>query len=196
MQQDWATGTLKEVPFWRKDMQPEEYEYERIYFLQNWENYTKGEYQPLWKQADSSQDSRMVLASFEYETNIAIYIKVDNLIIVNDLKAIKINDTIYNVLDYNTASFVDEQYNKVLMMILDAQNKLELNQLVVFVDYKFSSTNELARVLSGEKVICSICGKGYLEPMVKDISIPIDKVSHFKCSNCGELLHIKRKISF
>ena len=29
---NWATGTLKEVPFWRDDMQPEEYDIEREYF--------------------------------------------------------------------------------------------------------------------------------------------------------------------
>ena len=43
-EKDWARGTLKEVPFWRKDMQPEEYDYERSYLHQNWENYTNGKY--------------------------------------------------------------------------------------------------------------------------------------------------------
>lgn len=196
MQHNWASGTLKEVPFWRKDMQPEEYDYERSYFQQNWENFTNGKYKPLWRQADQSDNYRMVLASFKHEMKIAIYIKINGSTIVDDLKTIKINDTIYNVLDYNTISFVEYWNNKVLMMTLDTDKLVKLNQLVVFVDYKFSSTNDLARILSGEKVICSICGKGYIEPMVKDVSISIDKVSHFKCSNCGELLHIKRKISF
>ena len=31
----WASATLKEVPFWRDDMGPEEYEIERTYYLQN-----------------------------------------------------------------------------------------------------------------------------------------------------------------
>ncbi|MBR5157566.1 MAG: hypothetical protein IKW59_07350 [Clostridia bacterium] len=47
---DWATGTLKEVPFWRDDMQPEEYDIEREYFYKHWDDYTKGKYVPLWKQ--------------------------------------------------------------------------------------------------------------------------------------------------
>ena len=47
---NWARGTLKEVPFWREDMQPEEYEEERNYFLSHYEDYTNGKYTPLWKQ--------------------------------------------------------------------------------------------------------------------------------------------------
>ncbi len=50
---DWATGTLREVPFWRDDMTPEEYEIERTYFIEHWDDYTKGNYTPLWKQNKS-----------------------------------------------------------------------------------------------------------------------------------------------
>ena len=49
-QNDWASSTLKEVPFWREDMSPEEYEIEREYFAKNYELVKKGEYVPLWKQ--------------------------------------------------------------------------------------------------------------------------------------------------
>lgn len=47
---DWATETIKEVPFWRDDMTPEEYDTEREYFIKHWENFKSGEYLPLWKQ--------------------------------------------------------------------------------------------------------------------------------------------------
>jgi len=47
---NWASGTLKEVPFWRDDMQPDEYDVEREYFYNHWEDYTHGRYTPLWKQ--------------------------------------------------------------------------------------------------------------------------------------------------
>ena len=47
---NWATGTLKEVPFWREDMQPEEYDKERAYLIEHWDDYTRGKYTPLWKQ--------------------------------------------------------------------------------------------------------------------------------------------------
>ena len=50
---DWATETLREVPFWRDDMTPEEYEVERTYFIEHWDDYTKGKYTPLWKQNQS-----------------------------------------------------------------------------------------------------------------------------------------------
>jgi len=47
---DWAPGQLKEAPFWRKGMTPEEYEKEREYFLDNLDKYPLGGYEPLWKQ--------------------------------------------------------------------------------------------------------------------------------------------------
>ena len=47
---NWANATLKEVPFWRDDMRPEEYEVEREYLANHWEDYICGTYLPLWKQ--------------------------------------------------------------------------------------------------------------------------------------------------
>lgn len=47
---DWASPTLKEVPFWRDGMTPEEYEEERTYLGKHWEEYTHGSYTPLWRQ--------------------------------------------------------------------------------------------------------------------------------------------------
>ena len=47
---DWANETLKEVPFWRDDMNPEEYEIERYYFISHWDDFKNGKYVPLWKQ--------------------------------------------------------------------------------------------------------------------------------------------------
>lgn len=50
MSDDWATATLKEVPYWRDGMTPEEYEKERNYFNENIKLWTQGKYTPLWKQ--------------------------------------------------------------------------------------------------------------------------------------------------
>lgn len=47
---EWATLTLKEVPFWRDGMTPEEYDKERIYFYENFDLYKTGSYIPLWQQ--------------------------------------------------------------------------------------------------------------------------------------------------
>lgn len=47
---DWASGTLKEVPFWRDDMSVEEYEKERTYMIEHWDDVKNGTYTPLWKQ--------------------------------------------------------------------------------------------------------------------------------------------------
>lgn len=51
----WATETLKEVPFWRDDMLPEEYDTERQYFHEHWNDWVHGEYVPLWKQKQNKQ---------------------------------------------------------------------------------------------------------------------------------------------
>lgn len=51
---DWATPTLKEVPFWRDDMTPEEYEVEREYLARNFGLLRKKLYKPLWKQKEES----------------------------------------------------------------------------------------------------------------------------------------------
>lgn len=48
---NWATETLKEAPFWREGMQPEEYDKEREYFIRHYEDYLNDKYTPLWKQA-------------------------------------------------------------------------------------------------------------------------------------------------
>lgn len=50
MDNDWATPTIKDVPFWRDDITPEEYDTERIYFYQNFDSYKNGTYIPLWQQ--------------------------------------------------------------------------------------------------------------------------------------------------
>ncbi len=48
----WASGTIKEVPFWREDMSVEEYEEERIYLYEHWDDLQNGKYVPLWKQKE------------------------------------------------------------------------------------------------------------------------------------------------
>lgn len=50
MSNEWATLTLKEVPFWRDGMTPEEYDKERIYFYENFDLYKTGSYIPLGQQ--------------------------------------------------------------------------------------------------------------------------------------------------
>ena len=50
MEEDWATPTLKEAPFWKDGMTPEEYDEEREYFYKHYEDYTNGKYKPLWQQ--------------------------------------------------------------------------------------------------------------------------------------------------
>ncbi|MCM1115751.1 MAG: hypothetical protein NC397_09665 [Clostridium sp.] len=48
---DWATPTLKECPWWRDDMTPEEYDIEREYYgTYFYDLVQKGKYVPLWKQ--------------------------------------------------------------------------------------------------------------------------------------------------
>lgn len=129
MQQDWASGTLKEVPFWRKDMQPEEYEYERSYFHQNWENFTNGKYNPLWKQAEKCNNFLSVLASFEHEFKIAIYCKISHELIIDNLKSVFINDISYDVIDYNV-TLISE--HRTLAITLDTNKKIEANVNIYF----------------------------------------------------------------
>lgn len=50
LEKDWATATLKEAPYWREGMQPDEYNAERLYLYEHIEDYTRGTYLPLWKQ--------------------------------------------------------------------------------------------------------------------------------------------------
>ena len=49
--ENWATETLKEAPFWRDDMTPEEYDREREYYARNFNQVKARTYKPLWKQA-------------------------------------------------------------------------------------------------------------------------------------------------
>lgn len=56
---NWATYTLREVPFWRDGMSPEEYDEEREYLGENYKMLQDGTYMPLWKQREK----------LEYPTN-------------------------------------------------------------------------------------------------------------------------------
>ncbi len=49
--EEWATPTLKECPWWRDGMTPEEYDVEREYCYKNFDTPEKMiQYIPLWKQ--------------------------------------------------------------------------------------------------------------------------------------------------
>ncbi len=52
LEEDWARGTLKEAPFWRDGMTPEEYDEENIYLQRHWDEYMNNTYVPLWKQKE------------------------------------------------------------------------------------------------------------------------------------------------
>ena len=56
---DWATYTLKEAPFWREGISPEEYEIEREYLGRNYDLLMKNQYVPLWKQSKLGNDGKM-----------------------------------------------------------------------------------------------------------------------------------------
>ena len=49
-EESWASGTLKEAPFWREGMTPEEYDEENMYLGEHWSDLVNGTYEPLWKQ--------------------------------------------------------------------------------------------------------------------------------------------------
>ena len=53
--ENWATPTVKEVPFWRDDMTPEEYDIEREYYGRNYDLVREGKYKPLWKQKEEKK---------------------------------------------------------------------------------------------------------------------------------------------
>ena len=46
---EWATASLKEVPFWKEGMSVEEYEKEREYYYNHLADVKAGTYTPLWK---------------------------------------------------------------------------------------------------------------------------------------------------
>lgn len=50
--EDWAHPTLKEAPYWREGMTPEEYDIEREYYGKNFKLVREGKYKPLWKQRE------------------------------------------------------------------------------------------------------------------------------------------------
>ncbi|MEF9917159.1 MAG: hypothetical protein RR275_03470 [Lachnospiraceae bacterium] len=51
---EWATPTLKEVPFWREGMGVDEYDKEREYYSKNFVTLVQsGKYKPLWKIEDT-----------------------------------------------------------------------------------------------------------------------------------------------
>lgn len=48
---DWSTSTLKECPWWRDGMTPDEYDIEREYYGTHFYDLVQtGKYIPLWKQ--------------------------------------------------------------------------------------------------------------------------------------------------
>lgn len=47
---NWAPHSVREVPFWRDGMSPEEYEVERRYYYDNYDLVKQRKYMPLWKQ--------------------------------------------------------------------------------------------------------------------------------------------------
>lgn len=47
--EEWATPTLKEAPFWHEGMTPEEYDAENEYLERNFHMLIEGTYKPLWK---------------------------------------------------------------------------------------------------------------------------------------------------
>ena len=52
---EWATPQMKEAPFWREGMSPEEYDLEREYLGKNYSLFMDGTYKPLWKQSTENQ---------------------------------------------------------------------------------------------------------------------------------------------
>lgn len=51
---DWANPTLKEAPYWRDGMTPEEYDMEREYYYKNFHLVRERKYKPLWKQQEEA----------------------------------------------------------------------------------------------------------------------------------------------
>lgn len=55
--ENWATPSLMEAPYWRDGMTPEEYDIERAYFLRNIDKWGTPEYIPLWKQKGKNEEN-------------------------------------------------------------------------------------------------------------------------------------------
>ena len=55
IENDWTTPTLREAPFWKPGMSPEEYEEEREYLRQNFKAFLENNYEPLWKQREHGE---------------------------------------------------------------------------------------------------------------------------------------------
>ena len=50
---EWATSTLKEAPYWREGMTPEEYELELEYYYKHMDAVQNGTYEPMWKRKNN-----------------------------------------------------------------------------------------------------------------------------------------------
>lgn len=49
--EEWATNTMKHNPWWRDNMNPDEYDKEREYYFKSFDSLVRnGKYTPLWKQ--------------------------------------------------------------------------------------------------------------------------------------------------
>lgn len=52
---EWLNPKVKETPYWRDGMTPEEYDIEREYYYMHLDDVRKGIYKPLWKQRSTPQ---------------------------------------------------------------------------------------------------------------------------------------------
>jgi RNase P subunit RPR2 len=52
--------------------------------------------------------------------------------------------------------------------------------------------NLIANLLNGDEITCDKCQKGVLRPRNPEIALNMQVL--FVCDNCGDLLHIHRKI--
>ena len=52
---EWLNPKVKETPYWRDGMTPEEYDIEREYYYMHLDDVRKGTYKPLWKQKSTPQ---------------------------------------------------------------------------------------------------------------------------------------------
>jgi len=52
---NWAPPTLREMPFWRDGMTPEEFDREREYYYDHYDDLKNGTYKPLWRQKGAKE---------------------------------------------------------------------------------------------------------------------------------------------